>query len=239
MKDYSLEFEKLFYKDGSPQELKEIQELVNSNREIAKEYEMYVSFHNHISKRDRVNHSLNVLESVHNNSVNQKKTNNRLILALVGIIFLAIGLLLLFQNNTQKPSPDKAQELYAAYYEKPIIELNSRSANNNQSGIEYYENSNFLKAIVTLDTTGSSKGDQPLILLAKAISIHETSGMKEAQQVFDHLSSAHPSLSSTITWYKALNFLKHQEMNSAKKELHSIKESSNYYSKAQELLNEM
>lgn len=239
MKDHSLEFEKLFYKDGTPDELKSIQDLINSNSDIAKEYEMFVSFHNHIRKRDRVNESLKVLESEHNNALKHKSWNLRKVLWLIGLVLLSLGMFYILQSGKEKSEKNQATHLYAAYYEKPIIDLNSRSNKKTKSGIEYYQNSAFVKAITYLDTTGIAKGDQPLILLAKAISIHETSSMNEAQKAFVDLDTLYPQLESTISWYKALNYLKHDNMNLAMAELLKIEKTSYYYSKSIQLLKDL
>lgn len=236
MKDYSIEFEKLFYKEGTLEERQSIKSKLSDNPEMAKAYNEYLSLMNHINKRDRVNQSLEVLQSVHKEYTQPRKVNSRRIWVILGMVLLSLGVLLIIKGKDEKSKASSTQELYASFYQKPEIDLNSRSQSSVHKGIEYYQNNNFKKAIVALDTTSVALRDQSMILFAKSIAIHEQNSLEQAQKEFDSIAKAYPSMKSTMSWYKALNFLKHNDPNQAKKQLMEIGQSSSYYQKALDLL---
>jgi len=194
-----------------------------------------------LQRKEEVNDLKKTFSSVGNDFFKEEKTEAKVVkmrsrkwLGLVGIAAAAALLFFIF-------NPFASPDLYQQYSNPTAISLldrneviaNAREAETAFNAGEYQKAYAFLSAFL------SKNQDNIQALLAKGIAATEIENYKEAEQIFQDISSGKTLLKEEGTWYLALMYLRKGELENAKTELEKIPTTSKRYEEAKSLLKDL
>lgn len=156
----------------------------------------------------------------------------KLILKWLPAIAVLIFLVLLFTKS--KPQ----YTTFSNHNPLKVAEINGnlsliKAAENN------FNSKNYSEALKNLNSLSQIYLNNTQIKLYKGICYLETNAYFEANAIFTEIEKANTPISSTATWYKALNHLKQNQYFECKITLKTIPSHSLEYRKAQELIKQL
>lgn len=179
------------------------------------------------------------LDELENNISRKNKTRQKILLAGAIIAAIALGAWLISLYTADRKT-EKAEVLYATYYEPhpnvidPITKGENAAA---LSAIQHYELGNYDKAIERLrakDRTNIEEWYYAQALLA-------TDQYNEAYLLFDNIAKSDTTYSSSALWFISLIHLHNGEINKTKELLNQLitTQDSGYVYRAKDLISEL
>lgn len=162
--------------------------------------------------------------------------------AFVAIPSAAAMLLLAFWLIPSLMTPDPAQ-LYAANF-KPYPDLYtqmSESTDPVQEAIEPYNEGDYASAVESFEEILQKQADDYLVKLYLGVSLMESQKAPAALTVFDDIIENDLNYKEAAEWYKALTYLKANQVEQSKAQLEIIlaQKGHDYHKRAAKLLNKM
>ncbi len=186
------------------------------NKKLAKEIKTYLQSDD--AKKIETT-LLKVKNEYHTENLKPKKKNYYLLIASIAVLFISV---FSFYIINQKSSSD----LFAQYYsinDLPSITKRGKDLNNLKNGVQEFENANYTEALKLFKLyTGKNNDINPSIYLYAGIANMELKQFHKAILEFDKMINSNTLDKSKGYWFKALLYLKMDEIEKSKKILRKI-----------------
>jgi hypothetical protein len=238
MKNSEMQSQKILnYLHGelNQQEANEIEKELKENPQLMKELMLQQEIDRFLLKESKVKAFREKLELIHEKEVVSKKSKvlnlqNKWYWAAASVTLIsgtAIYSLSEYNRSTDR--------LYNKYYEIWQPALIARSADGEQkiqTILAQFESGNFAGTLNSIEQLPVNEQNSPNLWLIKGCALMEVDEFGQAVDVFKNFDSGTYTLyTESGQWYKALCYLKMDQMNEAKKQLRDISNKNNSYSK--------
>jgi len=212
-------------------------------RENDPEFDREVLDYSEIINQIRSNHEqdfMNKLRHWDNEIENRQEAKiipfRRIFLIAASVLLLAIAGLYLFRNS-QSDHEQLFQEYFQPY--ENVISERSGKNDNQQQGMELYDQKKYEEAIVQLKLAATEDSDNASLKCYLGIAYLATGHAQEAKSTFDEIVKKDHSLFKEVAeWNLAMTYLKLDDEGSLKKTLEGIiqQKDHQYYEQAKDLL---
>ncbi len=234
-------FEKYYAKTLSEDERIDFENRIKSDEEFAADYEAYVMMMVHLDTKDEINTALNVLDDVHGEQNDNSASGSNFVKVLIGVILLSIFAYGIYRlASTPEKKEESPRAIFASYFEPAPVSLATKGGDIErvlaQINLDYSVNKH-IKVINALNQMNlDSIGDNKLFLMLGSSFINN-GFYKESREALKPLESS-SQFKNEYYWYTAMSFLGEGNLDAAKDVLMNIPQDSNYYSRAQSILEE-
>jgi anti-sigma-K factor RskA len=223
------------------QEQKAFEERIKSDADFSEKVGLYRSASEHLAARFRNEDAERILAKnlthIAENHLPADKSDNVISLrwyhwAVAASI--AIVCIVLFTSSPNKPE-------YSAYAEHAPLALTVRGENDSikQQAEQAFNAKNYEQALLHLNQLLEADKNNTELQLFKGIAVMELDRAEEADAIFNTIRNSTTSYNDKALWYQGLNALKQKDYERCKTLLKELPESSEDYTKAQEIINDL
>lgn len=179
---------------------------------------------------------LKVKNEYHSGNFKPKKKFNYLVAASIAVLFISVLSYFMLNQNT-------TQNLYANYYsvnDLPSVIKRDNNQNDLINGVTKFKTLSYKEALVEFKNYKKTTTDlNPSVYLYAGMANMELKQYDEAIIEFDKIINSNTIDKSKGIWFKALLYLKKEEINNAKEILKQITQNDFKYKEAKELLQKL
>ena len=239
-------FEKYYQNKLTSSERLDFDQKLKSDNEFAQDYDAYVMMMDYMGSKDDINNALNNLNNVHEElkqeepSVKKNKaTIFRFLRSPIAAVFVLFMGLALFYFYTQLNNKiDSPQELFAAHFSPASISLITKGDNIDKLLAQVdsdYKANRHENVINTLNQINIDSLDKNELYLMLASSYIATGSYSQSRTALKPLESV-TQYRNEFYLYTGLSYLGEDNVSDAKSFLVEIPKSSNYFTKAESIL---
>jgi len=229
-------YEKYYMNQLSQVERQKFENQIKEDKSLADDYEVFVLIQEHLSSGMNIDKALSSLDEIHHTTKPKTKItiiSHRITIAAT-LILVAAAIFLM-----RPKGPSSNQELFAQNYTPANVSLVTKSDNQQEAMAklsELYNTKNYSQALAHYQKVKEQLPDDPRITLLASSLYIETAFYQKARLELKELEK-NSDFQTAYHWYTGLTHLAENDLKNAKSNFTKIPQSSNYYKKAQEILN--